>query len=77
MRICENGIYRNMTKEEETQYLANQQDTRTYEQKVVDLIREKYSIDDELAILRQRDTKVNEFNEYNEFVESCKLKAKK
>ena len=46
-----------------------------YKQRVIDLIREKYSIDDELAIQRQRDSKVEEFNEYNQFVESVKIIA--
>jgi hypothetical protein len=48
----------------------------TYEEKVVSLIREKYTIDDEFAILRQRDTKKAEFEEYFEFCEQCKLIAK-
>lgn len=48
----------------------------TYEEKVVQLIRERYSIDDELAIQRQRDSKPSEFAEYNAFCEECKQKAK-
>ncbi len=48
----------------------------TYEEKVEQFIREKYTISDELAILRQRDTKPDEFNEYFAFCEECKLKAK-
>lgn len=48
----------------------------TYEEKVVQLIREKYTIDDELAILRQRDSKPEEFAEYNRFVEECKVLAR-
>ena len=71
MRICENGIYRDMTEQEIAEMKANQP-TISYEQRVVDRIREKYSIDDELAILRQRDTKPDEFNAYNEFVEQIK-----
>ena len=47
-----------------------------YEQLVVSKIREKYSIDQELAILRQRDTKPQEFAEYDAFVEQCKVEAK-
>jgi hypothetical protein len=43
-----------------------------YKQRIVELIREKYSVDDELAIQRQRDSKVEEFNEYNVYAESCK-----
>ena len=44
----------------------------TYEQRIVLRIRDKYSVDDELAILRQRDTKPDEFAAYNDFVEGIK-----
>lgn len=44
----------------------------TYEQRIVLRVREKYSVDDELAILRQRDTKPDEFAAYNDFVEGIK-----
>ena len=54
------------------QVLANE----VYENKVVTLIRKKYNINQELAILRQRDTKPQEFAEYNEYVEKCKEKIK-
>ena len=47
-----------------------------YEKKVVSLIREKYSLDEELAIQRQRDTKPEEFQAYFEYCEACKEKAK-
>lgn len=47
-----------------------------YNNLIVKLIRERYSINDELAILRQATTKPNEFNEYNSYVEYCKTKAK-
>lgn len=50
--------------------------TFEYEKLVESLIRKKYSISAELAILRQRDTKQEEFEEYNSYAESCKLKAK-
>ena len=49
----------------------------TYEEKVEQLIRGRYSVNDELAILRQRDTKKDEFDEYFSFCESCKSEAKK
>lgn len=39
-------------------------------------IRTKYSVSDELAILRQRDTKPEEFAEYNAYCEQCKAQAK-
>lgn len=44
--------------------------------KIVALIREKYTIDEELAILRQRDTKPTEFAEYNAYAEQCKAKVR-
>ena len=48
-----------------------------YETLVVQFIRERYSLNQELALLRQRDEKVEEFNTYNQFVEECKTRAKK
>lgn len=47
-----------------------------YKQMVVRRIRERYSQDDELAILRQRDTKPEEFAEYNNYIEECKANLK-
>lgn len=44
---------------------------------VTHLIREKYSLSDEIAMLRQRDSKPEEFEEYNKFAEKCKKKADK
>ena len=52
-------------------------DNRTRNQKISALIREKYSIDEELAIQRQRDTKPEEFQEYFNYCEECKAKVKK
>lgn len=46
-----------------------------YKQRIVELVRERYDIDDEFAILRQKDTKPEQFAEYNEFVEQCKVEA--
>ena len=48
----------------------------TYEERVEQLIREKYSINQELAILRQRETKPEEFKEYFAYCEECKMLAK-
>lgn len=48
----------------------------TYEEKVVMLIREKYSLDSELAIQRQRDSKHEEFQVYFDYCEECKKRAK-
>lgn len=47
-----------------------------YEAKVETLIRERYSVSQELAILRQRDTKPDEFAAYNAYAEQCKAKAR-
>ena len=40
------------------------------------LVRKKYSIDDELAILRKKETMPEEFNNYFLFVENSKIQAK-
>lgn len=49
---------------------------KIYKSIVNEKIREKYSINDELAILRQRDTKAEEYAEYNAYVEAAKAEAK-
>lgn len=51
-------------------------DETAYKERVESLIRERYSVADELGILRQRDTKPQEFAEYNAFAEACKAQAK-
>ena len=48
----------------------------TYEERVVQLIREKYSMDDEFRNLRMRDSDPDTFNEYYQYVEECKATAK-
>lgn len=48
----------------------------TYEEQVVELIRIRYDVNAELAILRQRDSKPDEFSEYNAYCEECKRKIK-
>lgn len=53
-----------------------QQNSDKYENRVVELLREKYSLNQELAILRQRDAKTEEYAAYNEYAEACKTKAK-
>lgn len=47
-----------------------------YEKEIEKRIRKRYSVNQELAILRQKDTKMQEFLEYNNFVESCKTSVK-
>ena len=47
-----------------------------YSEKVIILIREKYSADDELAIMRQKGSKPMEYQAYFDFCETCKVQAK-
>lgn len=47
-----------------------------YAQEVNRLIRIKYTVSDELAIMRQRDEKPEEFAVYNAYCEQCKADAK-
>ena len=50
-----------------------------YSDLIVGYIRERYSINDELALQRQWDNnaeKKAEFNEYNDFCDDCKKKAR-
>lgn len=48
----------------------------TYEERVVELIRIRYDVNAEFAILRQRDSKPEEFAEYNSYCEECKVQAR-
>ena len=54
------------------QVLTNEE----YENKIVALIRKKYNVNQELAILRQRETKPLEYQEYYDYVEQCKKQVK-
>lgn len=49
---------------------------RLYENEIIRRIRKKYTVNQELAILRQRDTKPDEYAEYNAYVEQCKAEVK-
>ena len=70
-----NGEIIEMT-EEEIAEIKNELLKIPYEQRVVDRIRQVYSVDDELAILRQRDTKPDEFMAYHDFVEKIKAEER-
>lgn len=50
--------------------------TPTYEKVVVALIREEYTENDELALLRQQAAKSEEFTEFYTYCEGCKATAK-
>ena len=83
MRIYDNGTYRDLTPEEILSMQAAQAEaeaeywrTVDYDTAVSALIRERYSLDAELAISRQRETKPDEFAEYFAFCEECKQTAK-
>ena len=69
MKIDENGVVRDMTPEEIAEL---QLPPIPYEERVVNRIREVYSVDDELALLRQRVLKADEFEQYYNFVEKIK-----
>ena len=49
---------------------------RIYADEVNRRIRRRYSQGDELAILRQRDEKPEEFAAYHDYAEMCKAEAK-
>ena len=68
-----NGV---LVERDKSAELAKIKTTIDYPQLVENKIRTKYSVSAELAILRQRDTKPEEFAEYNAFCELCKAEAK-
>lgn len=51
-------------------------ETISYDDRVANRIRELYSVNDELALLRQRDTKPSEFELYNALVEQIKAEER-
>ncbi len=73
MLVLENGIY---IEKDEADFPEMPPVEIPYEEMVVTLIREKYSLDEELAVQRQRDTKPEEFQAYFVYCEECKEKAK-
>lgn len=62
-----------LPKEEEQEVV---QQTISYDELVDSKIRARYTVSQEFAILRQRDTKPEEFAEYNAYCEQCKAEAK-
>ena len=57
--------------------LKNISKDKLYANLVSKLIRERYSVDDEMAIVRQKETKPEEWETYNTFCEECKARARK
>lgn len=60
-------LLREMTEEEKNKYC---------EELIISKIRQRYNINQELAILRQRDTKPEEYQEYFDYIEQCKKEVK-
>ena len=65
-----------LVERDKTAELSRIKNTVEYPQLVEKKIRTKYSVSAELAILRQRNSKPEEFAEYNAFCEQCKADAK-
>lgn len=59
--------------------VGTEAEQKQYENNVVRLIRKRYSMNDELSILRKHLSGINseEFNVYNAYVEECKSIAKR
>lgn len=78
-KIYVNGVIREMTAEEVAEMNREKEErereywTNTpYEEAVNDEIRKRYSASAEFAILRQRDAKPEEYNEYYNYCEDRK-----
>lgn len=61
---------------EEVDEIPNIRNEEDYGNQVNDLIRRRYSLSEELGILRQKDEKPEEYRAYFAFCEECKAKAK-
>lgn len=67
-----NGVLAERDKTADLQQLRAAEYPRLVESK----IRQRYTISDEFAILRQRDSKPEEYAEYNAYCEQCKAEVK-
>lgn len=63
-------------KYEEVDEIPNIRNEEDYGNQVNDLIRRRYSLSEELAILRQKGEKPDEYRAYFAFCEECKANAK-
>lgn len=50
-------------------------DNASRESFIAGLIHTRYSVDDEISILRQKESKPQEFEAYNAFAEECKVRV--
>lgn len=69
-----NGIYVLKEYDEETYYIPKM--LFSYDSIVDKLVRDRYQMSQEFAILRQKDIKPEEFQIYFNYVEECKTTAK-
>ena len=83
MRIFDGKVYRDMTAEEVAQREAEAAQAEreywlniSYDDAVNAEIRKKYSVSQEFAILRQRDEKPGEYEEYYAYCEEFKTYVK-
>lgn len=84
MKKYVNGEYAEMTQEEIVKMQLEQQETEkeyfqsmSYGELVNLFIRERYTLSEELAIIRQKDEKPEEYKEYYQYCEECKERAKR
>lgn len=61
---------------EEVETIPNIINDTEYGNQVNELIRAKYSLSEELSLLRQRDSKQEEYQKYNAYCEECKKTVK-
>ena len=61
---------------EEVDEIPQTTNTKVYNEKVDSLIRNRYSLSEELGILRQKDVKKAEYDAYFAYCEQCKAEAK-
>ena len=75
--VGEDGLPKVVPRVELTEEEKEKQRQKQYEDRVKQLIRQKYSsVEDEVAILRQQNEKTDEYKEYYAYCEACKAQAK-
>lgn len=81
VRKNDTDLWEEVPKAEVEARIAEDERVKKYEARVVEMIRQRYTADDELAIQRKMlaspsEQAQEEFLQYNSFVEECKAKAK-
>lgn len=82
IKIWDNGTLRELTQKEveeskkENEVNIPHIETLSYNELVNSEIRKKYTESEEFAILRQKEEKPDEYNEYFNYCESCKAYVK-